>query len=1521
MDNSGMVWDSTAPAGGGIAFVSTLDNTQLKQGVAEAKSQLRSVGQSVTAQSGQIDAAFKRIGAGIAGAFSVTALAQFAAKVADVRGEFQELQLSFQTMLGSKQKADALMSQMVDLAAKTPMSLEDVSESAKQLLAYGMSADKVTDTLKRLGDIASGLNINLKDLAWLYGTTMVQGRMYTQDLRQFLNRGIPMTDELAKVMHVSTQEVQSLVSAGKVGFPQVQAAIEDMTNTGGKFAGLMEAQSKTITGRISNLKDSITEMLNDIGKQTEGPINDMLDLADSLISHWKTIAAVLEEVVVAFGTYKAALLVTAAAEKAVAAVDAAEGFLKLAKSVGIAKAAMQSFGAATAAAGGWVTIILEILAVLGVAIYNHIQKQKEAYEQSHAAQIQAQQTAAKINEYAANLQTLDRNSKAYNDSLAKMNAIMKETGQSAIQEGASIDEINQKRTEAIRILNAEAAAKQRVTNIKSVKQQEQDSFNSAYSTLQNALRASSYGWLNWTGTASTLKKYGDSVAEGIGMVVQENLDKIAGKTGEEYKKGVEQIRRKILEELEGMGIDKKIAEKILDFADVQYYIKQVHDATLKVRELTAAQNQEAVMEYRASVATGSEQDKIRTTNKYIDSTINAVGGLTEAIRYLIANFGHNVIDFDIVYNGQVPAWMNKMSDSQLAGSIKAKTNALMRNPNAKGYRVASGVIDSKTLQTQIAQETRVLDDREAKRAAHPSVPKPAPTPMPSGGGGASDARERAKEAAQEAQQAQVAHLQRLDQEAQYAKDLETQQRQNELDLRQQKIDLLEDGYEKQKEQIDLNYDRLVQQNKDREEEMVNALRENEFTKWLDKNPKASELDRQKERDRLKQSITADDLSEGQKKALKGYADYARNFQTDSITKLYNSILDKYKGLKEKQLDLDKKYAEDTKLIQEDASLTPEQKKTRTAELRRQQKQSNQELNDQAAQQAMKDSPVITKIMGDTSQMGYRQLEDAYKEGMEFYRYLRETPADKLTPKFNMSASDLAAIAKSPEQMKALNEQLQRMKQSAEQLNPFKALGDAIKELFNPKETDADGNKVPLDAKLRNLGAAASVAADDVSGITGKLSQMFEAMGNDKLAGVMDGVTQIVDSIGNVAKGFAQGGLIGGIISAAGEAISWITKVFQAEKIHREALRKIRNEQIAQERAYQMAILETNLAMKQSETIFGNLDYSKALNAVTVMRDAYRDLDDAINGVSDGQGSVMGLNDVQIVTGHKKGGLFRHAKDLYSPILEKYPQLIDAQGRLNEELAKSILDSERFNQGGKEALQNIVNLNDEAKKAADDIQSYLSNIFGDLGKDITDSLVDAFENGSDAAEAFGKDVSAMIENLVKQMAFESTLGTAMQNASDSVKKILEDGSMSGDAKIAAEMNVIKGFVDAAKAQIPSFDAMLKAAQQEGKKDGFDLFKETDTRSSRSGSEGGIENVTQDSVNEVNGRVTAIQSHTYSIMANTKILVSNTSNILLSVRNIDRNTTDIPGRLSAIESETKAMRRSIGDMQTKGIKIKQ
>lgn len=299
-----------------IKFDITGDNSSVLKAFRGVQDGVSQTARVVEQQGQSIENVFNRIKSVASVAFAGFTAKEIISTLGTVRGEFQQFEIAFETMLGSGQKAKGMISDLANLAASTPFDMKGVVNGAKQLLAYGFAANEITDTMRRLGDVSAGLGLNLQDLTWLYGTTMVQGRLFTRDLMQFTGRGIPLTEELAKQFGVTKDKVSELVTAGKVGFPEVKKAIESLTNEGGKFGELMEKQSHSITGQISNIQDSIEMAINDLGTQTEGLMNDALDITSKVIDHWKEIGEVILAAASAIGLYKAMAVSIAAFDTA-----------------------------------------------------------------------------------------------------------------------------------------------------------------------------------------------------------------------------------------------------------------------------------------------------------------------------------------------------------------------------------------------------------------------------------------------------------------------------------------------------------------------------------------------------------------------------------------------------------------------------------------------------------------------------------------------------------------------------------------------------------------------------------------------------------------------------------------------------------------------------------------------------------------------------------------------------------------------------------------------------------------------------------------------------------------------------------------------------------------------------------------------------------------------------------------------------------------------------------------------------
>lgn len=315
----------------------------------------------------------KRTAAEIGG---LVAIKKFGSDVIEATGKMQQLQVALSTILQDKSKADQLIAEIVQFAAKTPFNLDDVATGAKQLLAYGSSADNVVKELSMLGDVASGLQIPIGQLIYLYGTLRTQGRAMTVDIRQFAGRGIPIFEELAKVLGVSKDQVGELVKEGKVGFKEVEQAFKNMTSEGGKFANLMENSAGTWPQRLSNIEDTLFQKMNEFGNKYKEVFEFGIATAEDLVESLDDVLSVMGGLIAAYGTYKAALITAAVAQKAVGFVESIRLIGMYRKELGLATAAQQAFNVASKS-NVYVTLLAALVGI-GTAVYMFTKRANEA---------------------------------------------------------------------------------------------------------------------------------------------------------------------------------------------------------------------------------------------------------------------------------------------------------------------------------------------------------------------------------------------------------------------------------------------------------------------------------------------------------------------------------------------------------------------------------------------------------------------------------------------------------------------------------------------------------------------------------------------------------------------------------------------------------------------------------------------------------------------------------------------------------------------------------------------------------------------------------------------------------------------------------------------------------------------------------------------------------------------------------------------------------------------------------------
>ena len=422
-----------------LKFRVTVDDSEFNSKMRDIRGQVSNTSAAVDKEGRKMDSTFSRLTAAAAAFFTAQQASQIISNIARVRGEFQQLEVAFTTMLGSRTEASKLMSEAVQFAAVTPFDLKGVADGIRMMLAYGTAAEDAIKEIEMLGNVAAGLSVPLNDIVYLYGTLRAQGRAYAVDIRQFAGRGVPIYEELSKVLGVTVSQVNELISAGKVGFPEVEQAFRNMTSEGGMFYNLMKEQSKTIVGQISNLRDSIDMMFNEIGKSNEGIIGDVISGAAYMVEHYQSVLSILKTLVITYGAYRAALILTAAVQNALNIAQLAKGFLSYARAVGVATAATKTFNKALKS--NIFGLIAAAIAGLISVISSFVAKQREAREAAEEALLPLQEEYTKVNDLVGKIQDANTEEGKRIELLNELKELAPEVAEGITSEADSIAEL------------------------------------------------------------------------------------------------------------------------------------------------------------------------------------------------------------------------------------------------------------------------------------------------------------------------------------------------------------------------------------------------------------------------------------------------------------------------------------------------------------------------------------------------------------------------------------------------------------------------------------------------------------------------------------------------------------------------------------------------------------------------------------------------------------------------------------------------------------------------------------------------------------------------------------------------------------------------------------------------------------------------------------------------------------------------------------------------------------------------
>ena len=624
-------------------------------------------------------------------ALTLGAITNFIKQLYEIRGQYELLERSLGVLVGSFEKGTQIFNELNEMAIKSPFTLIELGTAAKQLTAYNFAANEVVDTTRRLADISSALGVPMERLTYNLGQIKAQGVLNARDARDFANAGLAIVPMLAKMYTeqktfgdemVTTAKVYDMMSKKMVTYSDVLKVLYRVTDEGGKFFDFQAKQADTLRVQMANLTLAYNNMLNEIGAENQGLLTAWVSGLKTLLKNWKEISRAILTLVTTLGTYKAVATIVSALNSRMFVGSVLVGLRNYILGIKNATGAMATFNAVTKA-NPIAFLISALVAAIGYfALFNHKVKETtvemERFGENASKQIKKVETLGKV------LAGIEEGSSTYKKAISDLNQIVSEYGLTEIK---NRDEINSKIQQTIQLIKEEGKERQYANNIAKGEERYINDTGQAKSSLNESL----LGLEGWFGTTSKVRKEildnAEAITDVASSIIEENIDLIVNKTGQEAYDGLIEIQNRVRRGLKNSGLSQSAIDFILNKGYINAAIKDYRIAT----EEHERYNQKIKGYYDA--ATKATQSTMTFTEK-INANARALRNNTEDALSLynriydivkIAKENH-VINFDLKLTAEKPPkWMFDKSLPELQQLAERFTAIAQSGGHVKGY--------------------------------------------------------------------------------------------------------------------------------------------------------------------------------------------------------------------------------------------------------------------------------------------------------------------------------------------------------------------------------------------------------------------------------------------------------------------------------------------------------------------------------------------------------------------------------------------------------------------------------------------------------------------------------------------------------------------------------------------------------------------------------------------------------------------------------------------------------------------
>lgn len=1539
---------------GRLFYATGINNSQLRQDAAESRSILASIGQQAVTESDRMDAAFSKIARAAGGIFALSQLKQFATEIISVRGEIESLQISFETLAG-KSKGNKLFSEIKEFAAHTPMMMGDLAKGAQTMLAFNIEAEKVMPILKAIGDISMGDSQKFNSLALAFSQMSATGKLMGQDLLQMINAGFNPLSVISEKTGKSIGELKEEMEQGKITTEMVTQAFIAATSEGGKFYGMLEKQSKGINGAISNFQGAVDDAFNEIGTKAQGATVDIVNAGTYLVKHYDTILDIVGVLLATYGTYRAALIVNIAVEKMMASANA--------ERIAAIEAEITAVGMKTAQE----QLAMDADIAAAVAKGNLTQAeglQILALKQEAAARVEALALAAKQAAAEAAAATAARRNAGVRLQAAEANATaMRMEYQAALAKGEAFEiavakermetaqtQINTASQQYQAAASAEAAAAkaaQTAQTTANTAAQQLNNIQVQAGTVQTGIFATAVGKLTAAIRAlwATMMKHPIALVLAAIAALGVAIYKATNKTKELSQ--AEQVQASVMASATAAVAEEKT--KIETLSEV------VHDNTKSYKERKTALDllQKIVPDYHAALTKEGRliNDNADALDRYINGLLKAAqleaikGGVTDTFKNLsskamdVRNKGRqgygaflNFLTSDENLEKNKQKWDEWFADftndpTKFVKEIGGKTMVKIGD-----FYMHSGMGDD-----WITEDQRQLIEYAEKYVQYHKmynkiIKEDVATTSSTPAGNKNKSRQpevRAKRA-NIAKSGETASdnkdmlaseaLQRMKQEQEYARKLADQAKDNEFEIRQARIDAMKDGVEKELAQNQLNYDRLEEQNNRRLRDMLDGVAEARLRALEDANPtmfkkknKDGKLEddpgkRDKKLNEIRAGLTAEDLPEPLKKQYRELAKIANDIFTRANTESLQKMLADVMTYEQQRLKITEDYARKRAALYEhngDGSIKTDASGNKVLkqgveqgnidEINRQEQEALNGIDEQFAMREESYQAWCDAI----ANLSLRQLNAVLQQAKDNLAELKKSSAPD-PKKLAVARAQVNKAQAAVNKANANNNTAPGKRTLKEWEDLYKTLQDVEKEFENIGDTVGG----VVGDIISQCGQFATSTLQMINGI--KILALSSTTAIDETGKVT------ANSISTVEKA----SVILTVISAALQIATQIASLFNDDDKKQKEIEKLQDriDQLQWEldhaeigrttAAYGSAIERVNKALQESRAELVAVQHgwmriitlcSRASQNQELMAKTAEKLANAYANMAYTADKALGA---------KK---YEEANDQLKNIAQ---QQILIQEQINQEYSKKKTDHGQI-QEWKNKIEEL------GQQALEIINDMVEDIIGDsaegIAEELGDAFIEAFQSGEDAAEAWGDKVKEIVSDVLKRMLVSKFLEEPLGDIFDKYKsKWFPNGQFAGLDAVIASMN---GFASDLNAVGKDFAEIWNNLPDSVK----NMFEITD-EAEREASQKGIATADQDSIDELNGRMTAVQSHTFSISEYTKQLLTTAQALLRSLLHIEEETDGLHDRMERVENYTKSIHDSVDDIVTKGIKLK-